>query len=75
VENKGKENKNKDIPSIMKTVLIIIQNSYKYYARSTTPDRKQEVQTYTFFVAVPPFTLTRTDFTFGFQIVLDFLFE
>jgi len=39
------------------------------YALSTLPDLRQEVQTYIFFV--PPFTLTRTDFTFGFQIWLE----
>ena len=42
-------------------------------ARSTFPERRQEVHTYIFFV--PPSTLTLTDFTFAFHILLDLLCE
>lgn len=38
------------------------------YARSTLPERRQEVQTYIFFV--PPFTFTLTDLRFDFHILL-----
>lgn len=41
------------------------------YALSTFPDLKQEVQTYIFFAA--PLTLTFTDLTFDFHILLDLL--
>ena len=41
------------------------------YALSTFPDLKQEVHTYIFFVA--PLTLTLTDLTLEFQILLDLL--
>ncbi len=44
-----------------------------YYALSTFPDFKQEVQTYNFFVA--PFTLHLTDLMFGLNILLDLLCE
>ena len=43
------------------------------YALSTKPDLKQEVHTYILWV--PPFTLTLTDFTFAFHILLDRLWE
>lgn len=43
------------------------------YARSTLPDFKQEVQTYSFFVA--PFTLHLTDLMFGLNILFVFLLE
>lgn len=43
------------------------------YARSTAPERKQDVHTYIFFA--PPATFTRTDFTFAFQILLERLCE
>ena len=43
------------------------------YARSTFPDLRQEVQTYIFLAA--PLTLTLTDFTLDFHILLDLLWE
>lgn len=43
------------------------------YALSTFPERRHEVHTYIFFV--PPFTFTRTDFKFDFQILLLLLWE
>ena len=43
------------------------------YALSTFPERRQEVQTYIFFV--PPFTLTLTDFKLDFHILLLLLWE
>lgn len=42
-----------------------------YYARSTRPDLKQDVQTYIFLE--PPSVFTLTDFTFDFHIFGDFL--
>lgn len=44
-----------------------------FYALSTFPDLKQEVQTYNFFVA--PFTLHLTDLMFDLNILLDLLCE
>ena len=41
------------------------------YALSTNPDRRQEVHTCIVFAA--PFTLTLTDFTLDFHILLDIL--
>ena len=42
-------------------------------ARSTFPERRQEVHTYILFVQ--PSTLTLTDFTFAFHILFDLLCE
>ena len=44
-----------------------------YYARSTAPLLRQEVQTYIFFE--PPSVLTFTDLIFGFHILFDLLCE
>lgn len=45
-----------------------------YYARSTLPDFKQDVQTYIFLV-FPPSVFTLTDFTLDFHILGVFLLE
>ncbi len=49
-------------------VIMFCRLSIADYARSTLPERRQEVQTYIFFV--PPFTFTLTDLRFDFHIVL-----
>lgn len=49
-------------------VIMFCRYSIADYARSTLPERRQEVQTYIFFV--PPFTFTLTDLRFDFRILL-----
>lgn len=49
-------------------VIMFCRLSITAYARSTLPERRQEVQTYIFFV--PPFTFTLTDLRLDFHILL-----
>ncbi len=53
-------------PAISRSLSLIF-----HYALSTKPERKQEVHTYILWV--PPLTLTLTDFTFAFHILLALL--
>ena len=66
-----KQKKEIDYKLILHQSLFYSFAGSNYYARSTRPDLKQDVQTYIFLE--PPSVFTLTDFTFVFHIFGDFL--